>query len=593
MDAIAFFPTAAAPTDAPPLPDAASGDAFASVFASAMIGEVGDEKTAFGDGSGELAPTETVPTPPEVSLPPMKAERPEIVTIPTEPLETWPVEKTIGPVPIVPPEESPRPATASPPAEKGPAALRARARIETPPEPPPLPPASTVPEKEAPTTAPNAPVPPLDRTSDPKRAEEKVLPDKAPAAAPTALQVVIDAPRVVLANEAPREPAKAASGSQATTLRVASAKVDPPERAKASIERNDGTSTEDSAPPALLTDPPLMAAASEAPPEPAESAPALPDAPDLGIASQATFHAHHENPRPTGSIPEGKARMGDPSTGPTGTNPLIAPNPLTGKVDAAVPPVLVEKPAPKGNAAQAPVVLERSAPKGNAVEASVPMERPSPKVAASKALDAAATVEIETAVLQGDLPKGDDAPEDDSPKTPLPPPEAPSLARTSATERPDEGVQRPSVDRHLVVRQVADRIESLVAARPKDGVTVHLEPRDLGTLTLVVKGLSHALDVQVTASDDRVRQSLDASRPELVQALLPRGIELREMRIAVAPPTGSAATGANAGMGGRANPEGQARPQTPSPPSFVRTSRAEVRAPRASRSSGRGVDLLV
>ena len=189
----------------------------------------------------------------------------------------------------------------------------------------------------------------------------------------------------------------------------------------------------------------------------------------------------------------------------------------------------------------------------------------------------------------------DDKPKDDAPKGDASPAASVVTRETAATARPEAGTDRPSVDRHLVVRQVADRIESLAAARPREGVTVHLEPRDLGTVTLVVKGLASALDVQVFASDDRVRESLGASRPELAQALAPRGIELREIRVAPAPTSSATSAGggsASANPDGR--PRGGAQPQQPqSTPNGFRSAAPTVPRTRAVRPSGRGVDVLV
>ena len=185
------------------------------------------------------------------------------------------------------------------------------------------------------------------------------------------------------------------------------------------------------------------------------------------------------------------------------------------------------------------------------------------------------------AALTEKPPAGDDGPPDDAPQDNVP---QAAPIRSSATERPEAGADRPEVDRHLVVRQVADRIESLVASRPRDGVTIHLEPRDLGTVTLVVKGLASALDVQMYASDERVREGLEASRPELAQALAPRQIEIRELRVSTSPTPSTAAD---------ANPDGRPRRQAPPPQHAFSGKPAKaaetVRAPR----SGRGVDLLV
>lgn len=176
-----------------------------------------------------------------------------------------------------------------------------------------------------------------------------------------------------------------------------------------------------------------------------------------------------------------------------------------------------------------------------------------------------------------------------------PTPVAPASVRSAATDRPEAGADRPEIDRHLVVRQVADRIENMVAARPRDGVTIHLEPRDLGTVTLVVKGLSSALDVQVSASDTRVREGLEASRNDLAQALAPRGIELRDVRIVTSSSSGSGSGQASKDGGSNPNPDGRPRQQASNShqTGFTQSSSRPTRTSgsRGSRRTG-GVDLL-
>ncbi|RYG21753.1 hypothetical protein EON82_18320, partial [bacterium] len=127
-----------------------------------------------------------------------------------------------------------------------------------------------------------------------------------------------------------------------------------------------------------------------------------------------------------------------------------------------------------------------------AVAASIDVPKATTKSAAA---EVAETAEAATLAAKSEdatpSTSSDAAPNDEqAPKDNPQPVAATTTVRTVATDRPEAGAQRPEVDRHLVVRQVADRIENLVASRPREGVTIHLEPRDLGSVTLVVKGLA-------------------------------------------------------------------------------------------------------
>lgn len=172
-------------------------------------------------------------------------------------------------------------------------------------------------------------------------------------------------------------------------------------------------------------------------------------------------------------------------------------------------------------------------------------------------------------------------------------------AATSAIDRPEAGQLRQQIDRPALVRQVADRIESMVAARPREGVTVHLEPRDLGTVTLVVKGAASALDVRMYASDDRVKESLNETRNDLAQALAPRGIAVRDVRIADAPlPNSSSAMGS--GTSGQRSPDDRPRQAFAQANANQSNSRSasngtpvQSRPPSRISRGSRGVDLLI
>lgn len=564
-----------------------AGDAFAGVFAE-MVGKgVGGGTVHDAGAIASTTPLAGATVVPAISsLPktvPVIARDPKTAAVPTKAERSTSIVPTAKATVAAPPPDAPAPSSEVPtiakdaversvasetPEEpvgqtsgaKPPKATKAggRARkVESPPDPPPT--QATL-EKGAPTKAPNAPVERPDPNSKDAtdKGAGKTDPAEADEASARASQLAVGLPPTAPKGSATPKASPSASAIQgAAVSKIASAVTDAPE---SEGETAVGLAPEPGAPtdvPAIAPDP-ATAIPTQTSSAPMSSAPAalrLAAAPDLGAIPQVeTAPAAHVATEATA-------------------------NAVT--VGASTVP----------NARVAKVASEAAAPK---------VATATTKAAATKTETPSFGDELSAASLtEADTASGDDgAPSDDTPQQNLPqaPSQGATTARTAATERPEAGTNRPSVDRHVVVRQVADRIENMVASRPKEGVTVHLEPRDLGTVTLVVKGLRSALDVQVTASDDRVRQSLNSSRPELTQALAPRGIELRELRVAPAPTgssTNSTSGGANSN-GGNANPEGRARSQS-SAPTFAKASRGESDSPRTvrSRSAGRGVDLLV
>lgn len=102
---------------------------------------------------------------------------------------------------------------------------------------------------------------------------------------------------------------------------------------------------------------------------------------------------------------------------------------------------------------------------------------------------------------------------------------------STPTSRPVEGVARGVVDRASVVRQIADRLELLVASRPRDGVTIRLNPIELGTITLTVRQSGGEVETRVVASHEAVRAALETSRPQLQHALETRGLNLGSLDV--------------------------------------------------------------
>lgn len=90
-----------------------------------------------------------------------------------------------------------------------------------------------------------------------------------------------------------------------------------------------------------------------------------------------------------------------------------------------------------------------------------------------------------------------------------------------------------------VVRQVLDRVEELAVSRSARKVTVHLDPKEFGSITLVVGRRGGEVDAEIYASNDRVRQALEINRPALAAGLDQRGIQLSSMTVGSELPHGS------------------------------------------------------
>ncbi|MFQ3587760.1 MAG: flagellar hook-length control protein FliK [Fimbriimonadaceae bacterium] len=99
-----------------------------------------------------------------------------------------------------------------------------------------------------------------------------------------------------------------------------------------------------------------------------------------------------------------------------------------------------------------------------------------------------------------------------------------------AAARPVEGPNRPNpLSARLsmeVLVQIADRIEMLAAKSARREVVVHLEPEELGSVTMVVRRNGTNVEASVYASHEQVRAALDQNRAGLTQQLESRGLTL-------------------------------------------------------------------
>lgn len=91
--------------------------------------------------------------------------------------------------------------------------------------------------------------------------------------------------------------------------------------------------------------------------------------------------------------------------------------------------------------------------------------------------------------------------------------------------------QKPLLDAK-VLQETIDKITDMVAANRPGTVTLKLHPEDLGTVDVTVKQIGNRTDVQVAASDDRVRTALQSHRTDLMQSLQTKGVEVGTVSLA-------------------------------------------------------------
>ncbi len=90
----------------------------------------------------------------------------------------------------------------------------------------------------------------------------------------------------------------------------------------------------------------------------------------------------------------------------------------------------------------------------------------------------------------------------------------------------------PEVATKRLIEVIADRLEAIAAAKPKNGVTIQLRPLDLGSITMIVKNSGNEVGAELYASHDSVRQALDQNRAMLSQHLELKGMHLASVTVA-------------------------------------------------------------
>ncbi|MCH8979629.1 MAG: flagellar hook-length control protein FliK [Armatimonadetes bacterium] len=79
--------------------------------------------------------------------------------------------------------------------------------------------------------------------------------------------------------------------------------------------------------------------------------------------------------------------------------------------------------------------------------------------------------------------------------------------------------------------KIIDHVQELAAMRGIGKVTIRLQPDELGSITVTVRSLGTAVQAEVTASNEGVRNALHVQRTDLVQSIESRGLSLNSFTV--------------------------------------------------------------
>ena len=101
--------------------------------------------------------------------------------------------------------------------------------------------------------------------------------------------------------------------------------------------------------------------------------------------------------------------------------------------------------------------------------------------------------------------------------------------RTEVTKSEPTTSKSKTPDREMILKQLTDRIDSMLENRKSGRMVIHLEPRELGTITMAIRTLGTKVDLDILASHDQVRQNLQESRPHLAHQVESKGYTLGQV----------------------------------------------------------------
>jgi flagellar hook-length control protein FliK len=136
----------------------------------------------------------------------------------------------------------------------------------------------------------------------------------------------------------------------------------------------------------------------------------------------------------------------------------------------------------------------------------------------------------------------------------------------------------------------------MAATRARQGITIRLNPEDLGTISMTVRSLGGAIDAQMSASHDHVRTALEQHRPYLVQQLEQRGLTLGSLTIQSPnfEPASSSNSAMNDPASSFASQNRERESNASSNPHWTRTANDSTQSPTTAWTlSTAGIDLWI
>jgi|GEM_PF-3945753 len=88
-----------------------------------------------------------------------------------------------------------------------------------------------------------------------------------------------------------------------------------------------------------------------------------------------------------------------------------------------------------------------------------------------------------------------------------------------------------SQNRALVIQQVTDRMQLLAVTNNKQAVVVHLNPKDLGSITMTVQTLGKSIEATLNVSHDGVRAMLANDKSALTETMQRKGYLLADFKV--------------------------------------------------------------
>ncbi len=206
-------------------------------------------------------------------------------------------------------------------------------------------------------------------------------------------------------------------------------------------------------------------------------------------------------------------------------------------VDQVATPIAQEQAAEAIGVVKNPTVI--TTPTKAKVKATEAAATTSKSISATAKTDGAAAATAPAASDTADeAPMGNGKPDSDKTEISTPKPSEESISVNFDTSKPVASsttvagpVGLPKSQTQAVIRQLTDRIEFMAAAKPKDGIVIHLQPSELGSVSMVVKTAGKMVDAQIFASNSNVREALEQSKSQLAESVQHRGYQLNAVTV--------------------------------------------------------------